>query len=412
MNKLIQTTGNLLAAVLITACFHSPVHAGVVINEIFYHAPNDFDDLEWVELHNPDAQAVNLAGWKLTGGIEFNFPASTTIPANGFLVLSKDAKLFGEFYDVPVAGEFKKSLSNGGDTLELVDAAGAAVDRVVFEDSDPWPTEADGHSASLERITPGIAGDRADNWSASPLPEDEAQPAGTPGQANASFFANFPPVIRDLVLSSSQPLPGESVRVSATVEDDDGVGAVELRYRVVHPGAVGDEQVMPMKSTDGKNFSAELPGQADGSLVRLRVHATDREKSERYYPSPNELRPAVSVFVQARPDATTMPVVQMIHADAREFAEMERVRRRSLGPGSSRLQTRERNQLMNEFNRAFDLRELWFEWSINRPLDGPTYRALRKVIAAKQSERNAFIEEAAAAPDVEVFNATAPGRMK
>ncbi len=412
MNQFIQTARALLICGLVPMCFHSAANAGVVINEIFYHAPDDFDDLEWVEVYNPDDQPVDLADWKLTGGVEFHFKKKATIPPRGFLVICKDAKLFGEFYDVPVVGEYKKSIGNGGDTLELVDAAGATVDRVVFKDGDPWPTAADGSSASLERITPEMPGERADNWSASPLPEDEARPAGTPGRANASFSANFPPVIGGLVLSSSQPLPGKPVRVSATVEDADGLASVELRYRIVRPGTVGDEQVVPMKSTDGKNFSAELPGQVAGSLVRLRVHATDRAKSGRFYPSPNDLRPAVSVFVQARPEAATMPVVQMIHAGGREFAEMERVRLQSLNPHSGPMQPSELDMLLEEFSGALDLQEGWFEWSVNQELDLPSYRALRNLIAAKQSERNAFMEEAAASTDVTVLKAEAPAHIK
>jgi PAS domain-containing protein len=38
----------------------------VVINEIFYHAPDDIADLQWVELYNTSDQAVNLSGWRLS----------------------------------------------------------------------------------------------------------------------------------------------------------------------------------------------------------------------------------------------------------------------------------------------------------------------------------------------------------
>jgi hypothetical protein len=90
----------------------------------------------------------------LTDGVEFQFKKKSAIPPHGYLVICKDAKLFGEFSDVPVAGEFKKSINNGGETLKLVDATGVTMDEVAFTDRDPWPTAADGHSASLERTTP------------------------------------------------------------------------------------------------------------------------------------------------------------------------------------------------------------------------------------------------------------------
>ena len=360
----------LLICGLAHLCPQPSAHAGVVINEIFYHAPDDFDDLQWIELHNPDRQPVDVSGGRFTSGVEFRFPAMSVLPPGGYLVLCKNAKLFAEFYDVPVAGEFKKSLGKKGDTLELVDAAGTRADRVMFKDGDPWPTAADGHSASLERITPGSAGDQADNWAASPLPGDEVRPAGTPGRVNASYSANLPPVIRGIVVSPQPPVPGKPIRVSATVVDADGVEAVELRYRLARPGAVGDEQIVPMKAGEGNSFSAELPGQPNSSLIRLRIRAVDPKKSERIHPSPNELRPAISIFVQPSPEPASIPAAQMIHTDAREFAEMERVRQRSLRADASPFANGPVEALKQLLDHGLNLRDAWFEWTVNQAL-GP-----------------------------------------
>jgi hypothetical protein len=43
----------------------SPAAGGVVINEVLYHAPDDLDNLQFIELHNPGDAAIDLAGWKL-----------------------------------------------------------------------------------------------------------------------------------------------------------------------------------------------------------------------------------------------------------------------------------------------------------------------------------------------------------
>ena len=51
----------------------------VVINEIFYHAPDDIADLQWVELYNTSDQAVNLSGWRLSKAIKFEFGPGATI---------------------------------------------------------------------------------------------------------------------------------------------------------------------------------------------------------------------------------------------------------------------------------------------------------------------------------------------
>jgi hypothetical protein len=44
--------------------------AEIVINEIFYNAPDDLTDLQWVELYNTSDKAVSLAGWRLSKGVD------------------------------------------------------------------------------------------------------------------------------------------------------------------------------------------------------------------------------------------------------------------------------------------------------------------------------------------------------
>ena len=75
--------------------------------------------------------------------------------------LESENSLFAEFYEAKVDGEFKRALGHDGDTLTLLDAAGTVIDRVEYSDRDPWPSAADGVSASLERITPRAPGP---NW--------------------------------------------------------------------------------------------------------------------------------------------------------------------------------------------------------------------------------------------------------
>ena len=57
--------------------------AQVLINEIMYHAAPEMPEdtgQEWVELFNRETVAVNLHGWRLTGGIEFTFTNVTIHP--------------------------------------------------------------------------------------------------------------------------------------------------------------------------------------------------------------------------------------------------------------------------------------------------------------------------------------------
>jgi hypothetical protein len=116
-----------------------PLQAQVVINEIFYHAPDDLPDLQWVELYNNSDQAVNLSGWRLRKGIKFDFAPGSTIAPHGFTVICKDKKLFQEFYPVTVAGEFGRSFKRSGERLELRKPDGKLIDSVEFGNRSPWP---------------------------------------------------------------------------------------------------------------------------------------------------------------------------------------------------------------------------------------------------------------------------------
>jgi hypothetical protein len=154
----------LLLALAVVATGPVPAsRGGVMVNEIFYNAPDDLDDLQWVEVHNTSGQAVDLGGWTLDDGKVFTFPAKITLSCNGYLVVALSPERFGKVYGGTALGPFKRPLKRGGEKLVLKDAAGNVVDTVRYKDRAPWPEGADGESASLERICPASSGDTADN---------------------------------------------------------------------------------------------------------------------------------------------------------------------------------------------------------------------------------------------------------
>src|SRR6476659_7866500 len=89
-----------------------PAPAAVVINEIFYHAPDDLDDLQFIELHSPGAAAVDLGGWKLSKGVRYTFPRGTMIEPNGYVVVCKDLKLFKKHYGLDATGPFQGAMAH------------------------------------------------------------------------------------------------------------------------------------------------------------------------------------------------------------------------------------------------------------------------------------------------------------
>ena len=160
--------------------------AVVTFNELHYNPPLT-QDAEWVELHNQMAVDIDLSGWSLADGIGYTFPAGTVMPAGDHFVVAKlpgHASLAG----VPnVFGPFTGNLSNGGETIDLINPAGRLMDRVNYGDSAPWPLAPDGAGATLAKRHPGSAAEDPANWRAS------ATAGGTPGAVN--FLPNDQPLV-------------------------------------------------------------------------------------------------------------------------------------------------------------------------------------------------------------------------
>ncbi|MEK9158468.1 MAG: lamin tail domain-containing protein [Patescibacteria group bacterium] len=106
-----------------TQSYSSLSSASIILNEILPNPKGSDQDKEFVELKNVSADNVSLGGWKLTnrGGSSYALPATSTIPAGSFLVVSRQSS--------------RLALKNtGGEALELYDAANHLVDKAVYED--------------------------------------------------------------------------------------------------------------------------------------------------------------------------------------------------------------------------------------------------------------------------------------
>ena len=322
----------LIGAAAASYCSLSATHADVIINEILYHAPNDLDELEYVELFNNGNENVDISDWKLSKGIAFTFPSDTQIKAREFIVVCKNKWLFKKIYgEVTPLGEFSKSLSNSSDKINLKDSDGEIVDSVEYSDRSPWPISADGYSASLERICPSADSNDTVNWAPSILSKDYSKmPSGSPGRQNSVHSESLPPVIASVdSLPSQICAPREEIAVHADVSNAE---SVELLYSLAEPGKVSDEQSLPMtKEGDGK-FSATIPGQVNNRLVRFRVRATNRANSVRHMPSENEIRPAFSVYVTDSIETGSIPVAHFFNVGAEEFEKATEYRENSGRP--------------------------------------------------------------------------------
>ncbi len=186
-----------------------PLVGPVVIREIMYHPPDlangvDNGDDEYIELRNIAGSTVNLFDpayptnrWRVRGGVDFDFPANTSLgagqslllvnfnPTNTTMLAAFRAK-YALFAGVPIFGPYSGKLDNSSDTVSLrkPDAPETngvpyvVVDEVDYKDSAPWPPSADGAGAALQRLNLAAYADDPANWvGAAPLTITSLNPA-------------------------------------------------------------------------------------------------------------------------------------------------------------------------------------------------------------------------------------------
>jgi len=198
----------------------------VTINEVMYHPPDqgaplaDYTTTEFIELYNVTSSGVDVSGWRLKGDSEFIMPASTTIPAHGFILLvsfdpnvdTASLATFRSIYGLSsdpsspaIYGPYSQKLSNATTSVEFAEpltvdgvATFANVDKVEYRGMAPWPITPDGGGHSLQRVKTFVIGNNAANWTG-------ATP--TPGSANNG-------VISALSISTASRLVGGVVGTS------------------------------------------------------------------------------------------------------------------------------------------------------------------------------------------------------
>ncbi|MFZ0545416.1 MAG: lamin tail domain-containing protein [Candidatus Promineifilaceae bacterium] len=178
----------------------------VIISEVAWGgtAANSAD--EWIELHNPTADPINLSGWTLTNGGSIQITLTGVISAGGFYLLERTDD--NTVSDIPADQFYTGALTNGGQSLELRDAASLLVDT-ANGDGGSWPAGTGSPDyLSMERDSP-TAEDTDDNWHSNNtlerngLDADGSPINGTPRQPNSGWNGPAPTI--DLVLHKTGP---------------------------------------------------------------------------------------------------------------------------------------------------------------------------------------------------------------
>jgi hypothetical protein len=178
----------------------SPRVGPIVVSELMYHPPdlyagqsdyvNEYIELSSiastnVPLYDPNA-ATNT--WRLRNAVDFDFPGGVTLPPGGrLLVVGFDpvrypstragfVAKYGVPDNVPIYGPWDGKLDNAGEDIELrrpdnpnvtptnVFVPYYLVERIGYGRVTPWPTNADGGGASLQRVQNTHFGNEPTNW--------------------------------------------------------------------------------------------------------------------------------------------------------------------------------------------------------------------------------------------------------
>jgi len=148
----------------------------IVISEIMYHGT-----VEYLELLNVSSKPIPLRDWKIEQGIEIQISSDLVINPSQRIILSGDAGLFRSLYrpeeGLVVLEWADGKLNNGGETVELErpgplnkwgNPTFVRVDRVKYDNKQPWDIDADGTGLALRKVDENSYGNDFINWLASP----------------------------------------------------------------------------------------------------------------------------------------------------------------------------------------------------------------------------------------------------
>ncbi|MBL7827949.1 MAG: lamin tail domain-containing protein [Saprospiraceae bacterium] len=152
------------------------------ISEVNYHSADNTDAGDWIELHNPGNQTLDLSGWAIRDADdlhEYIIPAGTLLSITApYLVVVEDQDKF-EAQHPGIAGQIGPlgfGLSNSSDMIRLYRPDGKLALCMLYRDLQPWPEEPDGTGKTLEKLQTETLLNDPVSWIA-------GCPGGSPGKA-------------------------------------------------------------------------------------------------------------------------------------------------------------------------------------------------------------------------------------
>lgn len=275
----------------------TPFAAILLISEVLYDPSGSEPANEWIELYNPNAFALSLAGLHLgdeesQGGGEgmYTFPSDAVIEADGTLLIANNGAAFLAVYGFTPAYEIQESdaaipnllratewasgswnLGNTGDEILLLNAQFGAIDALSWGDSafafdPPAPDVPEG--ASLERFPPDTDTNSAHDWRAQPQPSPGGLDFSTPTPtATASATASPTPeptstfTPAPTATATPTPTPVGYLLISEVLYDSLGSEPASEWIELYNPGA------LTIDLSTYKLGDEETPGGSEGMYI-------------------------------------------------------------------------------------------------------------------------------------------------
>jgi hypothetical protein len=229
-----------------------------MINEVAWAGTLASAHDEWIELHNPGSQSIELNGWILTDGGDINVSLSGSISSRSFYLLERTDDT--TISDISANRIYTGALRNSGETLRLKDPTGAVVDS-ANKSGGGWPAGDVALHASMERIG---RGDTPGNWrtftgyggvghdaGGNPI-------AGTPRHPNSSFGPT-PTSVLITPTPKITPFPPMSVLINEVAWAGTHASSYDEWIELHNPGTE-EIDLADWNLTDGGDIDITLAG--------------------------------------------------------------------------------------------------------------------------------------------------------
>ena len=138
--------------------------ASVMISDIAYLTKQGTEDLEFIGLYNPGELSIQLDSCMFNSGVQFRFPAGSSIGAKEKIYITSNAA--STFWDGKkgIVYQWESGrLADEGEKIQLMNKYGKVLDQVIYDIKAPWPVPLNSQQAiSLSRYD--VDNHFAENW--------------------------------------------------------------------------------------------------------------------------------------------------------------------------------------------------------------------------------------------------------